>query len=176
MPCTQGDQDKLFEQAMAQFGQALGRIAAAYEADAERRLDLLQDLQIALWRSFASYDRRCSLKTWVFRIAHNRGTSYILRQKRMALSRLCNIEDYELPTNQPCPESLTDLQNAKAAIHQIIDALHPPDRQIMLLYLEDLSGTEIAQITGVSAGAVATKISRFKALLARKFAFSGDAQ
>ncbi len=66
--------------------------------------------------------------------------------------------------------------DTQGAIHQIIDALHPPDRQIMLLYLEDLSGTEIAQITGVSAGAVATKISRFKALLARKFAFSGDAQ
>ena len=51
----------------------------------------------------------------------------------------------------------------------LIHALALPDRQVMLLYLEDLDAAAIGQITGLSAGAVATKIHRLKALLARRF-------
>ncbi|MGZ6014354.1 MAG: sigma factor-like helix-turn-helix DNA-binding protein [Phenylobacterium sp.] len=51
----------------------------------------------------------------------------------------------------------------------------PPDRQVLLLYLEDLDAAAIGEITGLSAGAVATKIHRLKALLARRFAEGGRA-
>ena len=39
----------------------------------------------------------------------------------------------------------------------------------MLLYLDGLDAKETADITGLSPGAVATKIHRIKALLARRF-------
>jgi len=48
-------QDALYAEA-ARFGPALQRLARAYEPDADRRLDLLQEIHVALWRSFASYD------------------------------------------------------------------------------------------------------------------------
>ncbi|HEY7807708.1 MAG TPA: sigma-70 region 4 domain-containing protein, partial [Croceibacterium sp.] len=49
-----------------------------------------------------------------------------------------------------------------ATIHR----LKPADRQVMLLYLEDLTAAEIGEVTGLSAGAVAVRIHRLKALLA----------
>lgn len=174
MAGTGTEQDRLFEQAVTQFGSALGRLASGYEANAARHCDLVQDIQIALWRSFAVYDGRCSLKTWVYRVAHNRATSHMLNEKRRAASRQCNIEDFEFEATIISPESAADEQRALAEIRRIIATLHPPDRQIMLLYLEDLSGAEIAEITGVSAGTITTKISRFKMLLKQRFSAHGD--
>ena len=52
------------------------------------------------------------------------------------------------------------LARLMALIHQ----LKPPDRQLMLLYLDDLDAKEIGEITGLSPGAVATKIHRIKAV------------
>lgn len=174
MTRTKCDQDRFFDQAVSQYAGALSRLASAYEADADRRLDLLQDIQIALWRSFANYDGRCSLKTWVYRVAHNRATTYMLSQKRIGFSRLNSIEDFEIESNAPSPDIVAENSNAIAAIRNIIEQLQPPDRQIMLLYLDDLGGNEIAEIAGISAGTVATKISRFKSLLSRKYSNHGD--
>jgi DNA-directed RNA polymerase specialized sigma24 family protein len=56
--------DAFYEQAASEFGSALQRLARAYEANAHRRQDLLQDIHIALWRSCATFDGRCSLRTW----------------------------------------------------------------------------------------------------------------
>src|SRR5690606_7828832 len=59
------DQDGRYLEAAAAHGGALQRLARATEADPERRRDLLQDMHVALWRSFAAYDGRCSVRTWV---------------------------------------------------------------------------------------------------------------
>ena len=75
------EQDGLYEEAGQTFGQALERLAHAYEADADLRRDLLQEIHVALWRSFGSFDGRCSLRTWVYRVAHNVGASHILHQR-----------------------------------------------------------------------------------------------
>jgi hypothetical protein len=73
------------------FGVPLVRLARAYEGDADARRDLLQEIHLHLWRSFAQYDQRCSLRTWVYRVAHNVATSHVIRQRRIR-SRLVGIE------------------------------------------------------------------------------------
>jgi RNA polymerase sigma-70 factor (ECF subfamily) len=62
-------QDSLYEQTADTYGSSLDRLARAYELDPEVRRDLLQDIHLHLWRSFASFDQRCSLRTWVYRVA-----------------------------------------------------------------------------------------------------------
>lgn len=52
MTAPTSSQDDLYREAVASFGAALERLAGAYEADPEIRRDLLQDIHIALWRSF----------------------------------------------------------------------------------------------------------------------------
>jgi RNA polymerase sigma-70 factor (ECF subfamily) len=41
-----------------------------------------REIHIALWRSFNAFEGRCSMRTWVYRIAHNTAASYITRQRR----------------------------------------------------------------------------------------------
>ena len=58
-------------QSAREYGAALERLAWAYELDPDRRRDLLQEIHLALWRSFENFDVRCSLRTWTCRVAHN---------------------------------------------------------------------------------------------------------
>ncbi len=83
-----GGQDERYLQAVAGLGQALQRLAHAYEADTDLRGDLLQDIHIALWRSFGAYDERCSVRTWVYRVAHNVGASHVIRRRRAKAAKL----------------------------------------------------------------------------------------
>ena len=82
MPAPPPTQDVLYREAADTYAAALERLARAYEADADQRRDLVQEIHIALWRSFAGFDGRCSLRTWVYRVAHNAATSYVIRQRR----------------------------------------------------------------------------------------------
>ena len=75
------DVQVLRDGAAAQYGSALERLARGYEGDPDRRRDLLQEIHIVLWRSFDRFDGRCSLRTWVYRVAHNAATSLVLRRR-----------------------------------------------------------------------------------------------
>src|ERR1044072_5756137 len=72
--------DDLYEEAAASCGRALERLARAYEPDPDKRRDLLQEIHVALWRSLEHFEGRCSLRTWVFRIAHNTATTVVVRR------------------------------------------------------------------------------------------------
>lgn len=170
MQAARDRQDRLFGEAIAANGPALGRLARAYEADPDLRRDLEQDIQIALWRSFALFERQCSLRTWTFRVAHNRATSHMVRQRRRNKAPLVTIEELDLADQGPDPEGLTGDSRALDLIRRLIAALEPPDRQILLLYLEEAATAEIAEITGVAPATVSSKIHRFKAQLRQRFA------
>ncbi|WP_447754327.1 RNA polymerase sigma factor [Sphingopyxis fribergensis] len=171
---TEAEQDQAFSGAIARFGDALARMARGYEADADLRRDLEQDIQVALWQSFARFDGRCSLSTWVWRVAHNRATSHIIARRRHSQRGWANIEEIALPSDDPTPFDRATSEQAMAQILSIIDRLDPPDRQILLLYLEGFAAAEIGEITGVSSDSAATKIHRFKAMLTRRYAQPGE--
>jgi RNA polymerase sigma-70 factor (ECF subfamily) len=78
--------------AAARFGQAIARLIRVYEADADRRADLRQEVHIALWRSFAGFDGWCSMRTWVYRVAHNVAATHVLTQKRIRAQDLVSLE------------------------------------------------------------------------------------
>jgi RNA polymerase sigma-70 factor (ECF subfamily) len=54
------NRDELYGHAVAQFGPSMARLAIAYEANRSHREDLLQEIHLALWRSLATFDNRCS--------------------------------------------------------------------------------------------------------------------
>ncbi len=159
-------QDELYLRAAAEFGPALVRLARAYEADADQRRDLLQDMHLALWRSFAHFAGQCSLRTWVYRVCHNTAISKRTRRRKVPL---VSLEDLAETAGPDDPEIAAGTAHALARLEMLIRRLTPPDDQVMLLYLEDIDAASIGEITGLSARAVATRIHRIKALLSRQF-------
>jgi RNA polymerase sigma-70 factor (ECF subfamily) len=161
-------QDARYTQAAAQFGPALQRLARASEANPERARDLLQDMHLALWRSFAAYDERCSVRTWVYRVAHNVCASHIDKERRSNRASL-TLDDIEHLPDAKNISADFETSEAMARLLLLIHQLKAPDRQVMTLYLEGLDAASIAEISGLSSGAIATRISRLKAHLAKSF-------
>ena len=149
------------------FGAALERLAGGYERDPDARRDLLQEIHVALWRSLARYDGRCSLRTWVYRVAHNTAISRVVRPRAAAPTLVAIDEDLESVAE--VVDHGVDRRRALDRLYALIQRLRPLDRQVMLLYLEEEDAASIAEITGLSAANVSTKVRRIKQILVRQF-------
>ena len=162
-------QDARYLAAARAHGAMIERLARGYEADPELRRDLVQEIHAALWRSFAIFEGQCSEKSWVHRIAHNVGVTHMMTGKRRRQLPLVGLEQIEELPGGDDPEASAGERSLSDRLLATIHRLAPADRQVMLLYLEDLTAAEIGEVTGLSSGSVATRIHRLKALLAQEF-------
>lgn len=165
--CTAA-QDRLYADASAAHAPAIARLARAVERNRDRARDLEQDIHLALWRSLGVFDGRCALATWVYRVAHNVASTHAARGARGA--RLTTLEEAgSLPAPDDPERAVGDAQLV-GRIHALLATLKPTDRSVMLLYLEGIDASGIADVTGLSPSNVAVKVHRIKAMLARHFA------
>lgn len=168
MTAAGDNQEALYRDVVSQYGAALARLARGYEPDPHLREDLLQDIHVAIWSSLRAFEGRCSLRTWVYRVAHNTAVSRVPRSRR----RIPWVSLDDVVEQQPAALIQPDTQDAALARRQVlalVEQLAPPDRQIVLLYLEDVDAAAIGEIVGLSATNVATKIHRIKKILAARF-------
>jgi RNA polymerase sigma-70 factor (ECF subfamily) len=172
LPKGRSEQDQRYLKVAAEFGAALDRLARGYEADADLRRDLRQDIHTELWRSLARFDGRCSLRTWVYRVAHNTAASHVLKHK--GKRAFVGLEEIDAVADDDDPERSVVERDARQRLLAMIQTLKPADRQLTLLYLEDFDAAAIAEVTGLSAGAIAVKIHRIKAALAERFQQGGN--
>jgi RNA polymerase sigma-70 factor, ECF subfamily len=165
---VQTSQDDIYKDVVEKYGSSLERLASAYEADPDKRRDLIQEIQFQLWRSFQRYDGRCSLRTWTYRVAHHVAASHVMRRRRI-FSPLVSIAELEtLPDDregQLAAERQINLARLSVLIHQ----LKPLDRQVIISWLEGMEAASIGEITGLSAANVAVRVGRIKKILARRF-------
>lgn len=168
-------QDALYEQAAADYGSALDRLARAYELDPDTRRDLLQEIHLRLWCSFAVFDQRCSLRTWIYRVAHNVATEHVIRQRRVR-DQLVGVEDIENAEDLPGTdqsEHNAGQNQALERLSRLIQRLKPLDRHIIVSYLEGMPANSISEITGLSPANVSMKVHRIKNILKRWFGEGG---
>lgn len=161
--------EQLYAEAGRRFAPALARLARSVERDAEKARDLEQEMHCALWASLARFDGRCALKTWVYRVAHNVAADHVARAvkgpQRVPLEA---IDTLPAPANI---EAATAEALVLAQVAELIRRLPPVDMQVIVLWLEGESAADIAEITGLSPGAVNVRVHRIKALLASHFQF-----
>jgi RNA polymerase sigma factor (sigma-70 family) len=140
------------------------KVAGLYARDAEDRRDLAQEIGLQAWRSFARFDpRKAKFSTWLYRVALNVAISQLRKTSGSGQGRLEPLEQHHLETigAEPVPEADERLVALYAFIAQF-DALN---RALILLYLEDKSYAEIAEILGITETNVATKLGRIKQTL-----------
>ncbi|WP_445146355.1 RNA polymerase sigma factor [Dyella sp. Tek66A03] len=137
------------------------KVASLYARSVEDRNDLAQEIYVQLWRSFERYDpTRAKFSTWLYRIALNVAISHLRRSSDAWSGRLEPLEAHHLETIGNAPENEPD--ERLSALYTLIGQLDALNRALILLYLEDRSYAEIAEILGISETNVATKIGRIK--------------
>lgn len=120
----------------------------------EDKSDLYQEIILQAWRAYPQFKGQAKVSTWLYKIALNTAIS-INRKKRVK-------QHYEesILLNFPDPMSGDDEQYK--ILYKVISQLPELERALVLLYLEDRSHSEIAEIMGISVSNVATKLSRIK--------------
>jgi RNA polymerase sigma-70 factor (ECF subfamily) len=151
---------------------ALRRFARGYERDDDKQRDLVQEILIALWRALPSFEGRSSVRTWVYRVAHNVSVSHVLKGSRDRLAKAIAIEDVDALVARNAADE-AEQRDDVARVAALVRALKPADAQVILLYLEGLDHAEIADVTGYTALNVAVKVHRIKDALRRALGKGG---
>ena len=151
----------------ARFGDMLERhrgiifkVANSYGHRQEDREDLAQEIAAQLWRAFPGYDPTRSFSTWMYRIALNVAISHVrstVHQRSHAVPLEVDLHDIA-DHKDADPEAEQQVR----ALHRFIGQLDKLNRALLLLYLEDQSYRQIAEILGITETNVATKLSRLK--------------
>ncbi|MDQ2701319.1 MAG: sigma-70 family RNA polymerase sigma factor [Pseudomonadota bacterium] len=154
-PCD--DERESFGALLQQHRGIVFKVANSYAHDPEDRADLAQEIAAQLWKAWPKYDRSRLVTTWMYRIALNVAISQ-LRGRKLR-------DQHQVPLQEDLHESGTGGEGPDHDVHvlqRLIAAMAPMDRALMLLYLDERSHREIAEILGISETNVATKISRLK--------------
>ncbi|WP_242108433.1 RNA polymerase sigma factor [Luteimonas aquatica] len=136
------------------------KVAHTYAFGADDRADLAQEIAAQLWHAWPRYEAARSFSTWMYRIALNVAISHV----RDAGRRGRHWVPLDDTLHDLADDNATDPEAAQRvrALYGFIARLAPLDRALMLLYLENHSGREIADVLGIGESNVTTKISRLK--------------
>ena len=149
-----------FSKLLAQHQRIVHKVAHAYAWNSADRADLTQEIAAQLWRAYPRYDRARRFSTWMYRIALNVAISYV----RHAVRQHTQTVPLDHDAHDTADVSVTDpeIEMQLLQLRQVIEALDPLNRALMLLYLDEHSNHEIAEILGLTETNVSTKISRLK--------------
>jgi len=149
------DTEKTFIELIQKNERLIYKVCSMYISDEFPLADLYQEVVYNLWKSFPKFRNECSESTWMYRIALNTCISGI----RKELRKPPHISILNLKEDLIEPESAEE--NIKE-MYKLIYQLKTLERSIILLYLEEKSYQEIADITGLTLNNVATKLKRIK--------------
>jgi RNA polymerase sigma factor (sigma-70 family) len=156
--------EQQFESILAANGPALSRLAASYTNTLCDRDDLLQEIAFAIWQALPRFRGESSERTFAFRIAHNRGITYLARARAQASE---SIDEEEMEVHDPAPGPESDLARRQRAgkLRQAVHRLPVAYRQVIMLTLEGLGYKEISEVLGISESNVGVRLNRARQLL-----------
>ena len=145
----------------------LYKVITTYCQDIEDRKDLEQEILIQLWKSIDSYNSEYKMSTWIYRIAMNVSISFY-HSNRNRKSKSSPISESIFQVADPVDDSLSRSE-ARKFLHNFIGQLDDFNKEILLLYLDDYSYKEIADIVGITETNVGTKLNRIKNKLEKSY-------
>lgn len=147
-------QEKDFSRMIREQKATIYTVCYMFSKDKEEIDDLFQEVLVKLWQGYDSFQGKSDLRTWIYRVSLNTCISIDRKKKRRKTQPL--LEGVDLFDKNDADNHQTDL------LHERIGKLQAFDRAIVLLWLENLSYEEIAQIVGISVKNVSVKLYRIK--------------
>ncbi|WP_380019966.1 RNA polymerase sigma factor [Dokdonella ginsengisoli] len=141
------------------------KVANLYGRGVEDRRDLAQEICAQAWKAFASWDAARPFPTWLYRVALNVAISHA---RAGGVRTVVAFDELDV---EPSTDGEAQRENDDGVrrLYRCIERLGPLDRALMLLYLDERSQREIAEVLGLSETNVATKIGRLKIRIRQQF-------
>ncbi|GMW02166.1 MAG: RNA polymerase ECF-type sigma factor [Candidatus Hydrogenedentota bacterium] len=161
---THRDQHMLYMEWLRQHGAAIMKVARAYTLTNEECQDLAQEILLQTWQSLPAFQGNSSPATWFYRVALNTAMNWHRKDKprRSFQQPLLEVHmEAEAPSTAEQVQHRDTVDQLYKAIHKLPKA----DTALVLLYLDELSYREMAEILGISESNVGVKLNRAKKAL-----------
>jgi RNA polymerase sigma-70 factor (ECF subfamily) len=139
------------------------KVASIYTNTMEDKNDLIQEIIYQLWKSFDTFNQHSALSTWMYRVAMNVAIYHLNKDKRQISTVPMDgqVVNFHEADN-------SGMEEKWQVFRQHVNQLNLLDKGIVLLYVENKTYEEIAEITGISISNVGTKLSRIKEKIKRQ--------
>jgi RNA polymerase sigma-70 factor, ECF subfamily len=153
--------DAAIDRVVRDHGELLDRVAWGYVDNAPDRDDLMQEILTALWRALPRFRGESSERTFVLRVAHNRGITFSTRRRRFEALP----DDGRFTDPAPLAETRLIHEQRRDRLFLAIRRLPEAQRQAVMLRLEGLSQREIAELQGTTETNVGVRLARARKAL-----------
>ncbi|MFK7923433.1 MAG: RNA polymerase sigma factor [Bacteroidia bacterium] len=148
-----------YEMSIAPFAGIIIKICRAYTYTQEDFEDYYQEVCLQIWRSKDSFSGKSAWSTWVYRVSLNVCMTLFKKQKAKTL------DSSEILMSEASEENKAFANESLNQLYAAIRQLSEIDRAVILLYLEEKSYQEIAEIIGSNANSIGVRINRIKGRL-----------
>lgn len=158
----EGD-DASFLALVRHYDGGLRSLAFRLLGDRDRMDDALQEAYVKAFRALPSFRGGARLGTWLYRIAYNACLDELERGRRVVPLPLADAE------SAPDPRLATDARiEGHIVLGEALRALPLADRAVVLLVdAHGFTYDETAEILGIPAGTVGSRLNRARAALRR---------
>ena len=159
------DQKSLFMNWLGEHGSSVMKVARAYTLTSEECQDLAQEILLQAWRSLPKFEGKANAATWFYRVALHTAMNWHRKDRRRRSRQQPLLEVQAL-----APEGIDSAEQAQQrdTVEQLYQAIHQlpkTDAALVLLYLDELSYREMAEVLGISESNVGVKLNRAKKAL-----------
>jgi RNA polymerase sigma-70 factor (ECF subfamily) len=159
------DQKSLFMNWLGEHGFAVMKVARAYTLTSEECQDLAQEILLQAWQSLPKFEGKASAATWFYRVAINTAMKWHRKDKPRRVRQQPLLELEVLATEGANSAEGSQHRETVEQLYKAIHQLPKTDAAIVLLYLDELSYPEIAEVLGISLSNVGVKLNRAKKAL-----------
>ena len=141
------------------------KVARAYTWSSEECQDLAQEILLQAWRSLPNFKGNAGPATWFYRVALHTAMNWQRKDKARRARQQPLLEVQTVAT--AALDSAQQIQQ-RETVDQLYKAIHQlpsTDTALVLLYLDELSYREMAEVLGISESNVGVKLNRAKKAL-----------
>lgn len=147
--------EKEFIALVKAYERIIYKVCYLYATPGVTLADLYQEVVANLWRGFPHFRGDSKASTWIYRVALNTCISFLRKEKNAP-------QFVELTPLSDRMDEADETHQMLRRLYQLIGRLSPLEKSVILLYLDENSYDEIAEITGLTSTNVATKLNRIK--------------
>lgn len=159
------DQESQFLSWLGEHGSSVMKVARAYTLTSEECQDLAQEILLQAWQSLPKFEQRASAATWFYRVALHTAMNWHRKDKPRRSRQKPLLAVQALATQGVDSAEQVQHRDTVEQLYKAIHQLPKTDTALVLLYLDELSYREMAEVLGISESNVGVKLNRAKKAL-----------
>ncbi len=148
-----------------EHGSSVMKVARAYTRTSEDTQDLAQEILLQAWQSLPNFEQKSSVATWFYRVALQTAMNWQRKDKPRRASQKPLLEVQAVATEGGDGAAQIQQRDTVEQLYRAIHQLPKADAALVLLYLDELSYREMADVLGISENNVGVKLNRAKKAL-----------